>query len=120
MDDRRFHAALAVVCLALAAVGAHAAFSGGWIVVGVTVLLLAGLIRRVRWGRNLAVAFFWLMLIMGVFSAMPSRIEGDQIMGRESAPVEQVVTELVVLCTVALVCLHLLGLYKGRFRKGWF
>ena len=120
MENRRFHLALALVCLAVTSVGVYAATNGGWIGVGIAVLLLVGLIRQVRWGRNMAVAFFWLMLLMGVFAAMPSRVEGDQIMGVESASVAQVVTELVVLCTVALVCLHLLGIYKERFRKGWY
>lgn len=120
LNDRRFYLALAAVCLVVAAVGVHSAANGAWFGVAVSVVLIAGLVRRVRWGRNLGVAFFWLMLLMGVFAAMPSRVEGDQIMGRESASLEQVVTELVVLCSLALVCLHLLGIYKERFRRAWF
>ena len=82
MENRRFHLALAIVCFALAGSGAYAASNGAWFGVGIAILLLIGLIRRVRWGRNLAVAYFWLMLLLGVFSVMPSRIEGDQIMGQ--------------------------------------
>lgn len=87
----------------------------------VGVVLLAstvGLIRRLRWGHAMSVVMMWLLLVVAVGSILPARIEGDEALGVESPTVATLVTQLIVMCSVALGSLHFLSKYKDRFRSG--
>jgi len=90
-------------------------------IVGALLLIAAGgLLRKLNWGRKLTVFFMWLLVVFAIGDVLPARIEADEAMGREPATTAELVTQLVLLCGLALASLHFLGKTKDRFRAGWW
>lgn len=93
----------------------------GYLFNGVVAVICAvgvvGLLRRLRWGRRIAVVFLW------------SRIFVSQ--GALSPPFDLTVEEMekisllflslrfAGICVVAVACLHVLGRFKEYFRATW-
>jgi len=89
------------------------------IIVGSLMVISAvGLLRKLRWGRRMSVAFMWLLLFFAIGDILPARAEIDESLGRPPATTFELVMELLVLCSVALASLHFLGKEKTRFRSG--
>jgi hypothetical protein len=80
-------------------------------------LAIAGIARRVRWGRRLAVGLQCLLPLAGFGAVMPPQ-KGVPV-SREMPPVEAAMIGAAVLIGFALVCLHLLSLWKKDFRNDW-
>ena len=87
--------------------------------VGVVILACTiGLMRKLHWGRVTSVVIMWLLLVFAIGSILPARIEGDEALGVESPSASMLVTQLIVLCSMALGSLHFLAKHKTRFRSG--
>ena len=110
------------VCLVLAGLAAFLASRGNWVAwifAALLVLAIVGLVRRVRWGRRLALGMCWLMILVGFGSVLPpERVDG--VAPPPIIAIEYAVTQMVVLCLVGLLCLHLLGRHRKAFRDTWF
>ena len=115
----RFKLALGLVCLVLIAIAGLMLRAGNWLPALVPALAIVGLVRRVRWGRVLAVILFWLLLLVGVSFALP-QAEFDQITGSQPQPLEVALAKFAACVTTALIGLHLLGRFKKEFRPGRF
>ena len=91
------------------------------VVVGALLVIAAvGLLRKLHWGRRMSVFFMWLLVAVAIGNVLPARIEADEALGMEPATSSQLVTQLVLLCSVAIGSLHFLGKDKARFRSGWW
>ena len=90
------------------------------VVGGLLVIAAVGLLRKLHWGRRMSIFFMWLLVAFAIGDILPARIEADEALGSESATTSRLVTQLVVLCSVALGSLHFLAKVKARFRPGWW
>lgn len=91
------------------------------VALGVVLLIASvGQLKRLRWGRRMAVLFMWLLLVFAIGDILPARIEADEALGRPPATPAQLVTQLILLCSVALGALHFLGRHKARYRPDWW
>ena len=117
-SDTRSKLAIGLVCVVLAAMGCLVVRGGNWFLAVFPALAIAGLLRRVRWGRRLAVALLWLLLLGGVGSVFPQG-EYDEITGSSPRPIEVTVALFVACVAFALLGLHLLGRYNKEFRADW-
>ena len=115
----RFWAAMAVVCAVMGSVAAFEVSIGNWVVAIPFAAAIVGIVRRVTWGRRTAFFLGWVLLVGG-FALMFPVEKGMEVPGQDALPTEVVVTEAIIVCSMALVCLHLLGVYKKSFRAGWF
>ena len=114
----RFWAAMSVVCACLASIAGIFLLAGSWAFAIPFLATVVGILRRVQWGRRAALVLGWLSLIMGALWMTPLE-RGDEP-HQELVPVEVVVMQAAIVCSMALVCIHLLGVYKKAFRPGWF
>ena len=119
IPDTRFKVAMAVACIILAAMAGVPLYNGKWWFALVPALAIVGLVRRVMWGWGLAMVLLWLLLLLGVGFMLPQG-EADAITGNKPVPLEEVLTKAAICIGLALVGLHLLGLYKKVFRPEWF
>lgn len=115
----RFWLALGFVCLALGVIAGLMLMAGNWVLALIPALAIAGVVRRVRWGRRLALVLLWLLLLIGVGQMLPSS-ESDEITGSKPQPLEVVLTKSAIFSSIALLGLHLLGRYAKEFRSSWF
>ena len=116
---RRFWAAMSVVCACLASIAGVFILAGNWVLAIPFAAAIVGIVRRLRWGRRMALVFGWFSLFVGFGLMLPVE-KGVEIPGHVPLPVEVVVAQAIVVCSMALVCIHLLGVYKRSFRAGWF
>ncbi len=80
---------------------------------------VVGLVRRVQWGRRIAVLFFWACLLVGLGLMSPFRA-GDLMVGGMEPPTMWVLgAEFLVVAAVAITGLHHLGKHKALFRAQW-
>jgi hypothetical protein len=123
-QESRYRLGRGFVCVVLACFAGYEFSIGTGITpfIGLTVVLaIVGVIRGVKWGRRLAVAACILLLIVfGVGSVLPARMEGAQMTGTEAPELGRAVVEFVAVVVIALASLHILGRYKQRFRKAWW
>ena len=115
----RFWVAMSIVCVSFASVAGWEMYAGNWVFAIPFALAILGLVRRVRWGRRLSLVLGWLALVTGFALMFPAE-KGMEVPGEAPIPVEVVVAEAIVVCSMALVCLHLLGAYRKSFRAAWF
>lgn len=114
-----------VVASLMAAATAHqvyVALNGRMINAAIATLLaigIVGLMRRVRWGRRIAVAFLWGTVLVG-FGALSPFNAGDLMAeGIEPPSLLTLGLRFAGLCAVALTGLHYLGKHKSMFRPVW-
>jgi hypothetical protein len=88
----------------------------------VAALLITGIVgitRKVRWGRRIAVAFFWGSIIIS-FGALSPFNAGDLMAeGIEPPSILTLGLRFAGVCAIAIVCLHYLGKHKSMFRPAW-
>ena len=116
-----FKLSIGFVCLVFAAIAAYGVMAGNvvsWTLAILCALVIVGLVRRVRWGRRWAVGLQWFLLFLGFALVMPP--EAGVPVKQPFPPLETAVLRMVVVCGVALLCLHLLGRHKKAFRDAWF
>ncbi len=122
-EPLQFRAPLYLVSATLSLMGVFQITRGtpfNGVVGALLVIAAVGLLRKLRWGRRMSVVFMWLLVVVAIGDVLPARIEADEALGREPATTAELVTELVLLCSVALGSLHFLGKGKTRFRSGWW
>jgi hypothetical protein len=117
--------AVAAVAFLMGAAALHqgyVAVAGEPFNAAVAVILIAGavgLVRKVRWGRRVAVLFLW-VAILAAFGSLSPFMAGDLMaQGVEPPSVPALVLRLAGVCAVALAGLHYLGKHKVRFRAAW-
>ena len=115
---QRFWAAMSIVCASFASVAALAISAGNWVFAIPFALAIVGIVRRVRWARRLSLVLGWIALFTGFGLMLPVE-KGMEVPGEVPIPLEVVVAEAIVVCSLALACIHLLGVYKKAFRAGW-
>jgi hypothetical protein len=122
-QESRYRLARGLVCAVLACFAAYEFYlrTEATIFFGaIFTLAIVGLVRGVRWGRRLAVASSLLMLVVGIGAVLPARITESGLTGKEAPSTEVAVAQFIAIVVIALACLHVLGLYKDRFRKDWW
>jgi len=123
LDELRW--TILVVASLMAAASAHqvyVALNGRMINAAIATLLaigIVGIMRKVRWGRRIAVAFLWVLILVG-FGALSPFNAGDLMAeGIEPPSLLTLGLRFAGICAVALTGLHYLGKHKAMFRPVW-
>ena len=89
------------------------------VVAAVLITGIAGIARKVRWGRRIAVAFLWGLIIISFGRLSPFRAGDLMTDGIEPPLLLELGLQFAGACAIALVCLHYLGKHKLLFRAAW-
>ena len=89
------------------------------IVAAVLIAGLVGIVRKVSWGRRIAVIFLWGSIVISFGRLSPFGAGDLMADGVEPPSPLELGLEFAAVCSIALVCLHYLGKYKSLFRTSW-